>query len=89
VDQARRLLQQGERYAAEGNLAVARRYFGRAADLGLAIAATKMAETFDGDALARNGVRGVTPDPAEAANWRRRAQELAQQSGAPAPKASE
>jgi len=89
MDQARRLLQQGERYAAEGNLAVARRYFVRAADLGLAIAATKMAETFEGAALARNGVRGVSPNPAEAANWRRRAQDLAQQSGAPATKTSE
>jgi curved DNA-binding protein CbpA len=90
LDQARRLLRQGERYAAEGNLAVARQYFVRAADLGLAIAATKMAETFEADVLARHGVRGVKPDPAEAVNWRRRAQELdARQSEPPAPRASE
>jgi hypothetical protein len=76
LDQARRLLGQGERYAAEGNIAVARQYFVRAADLGLAIAATKMAETFEADMLARRGVRGVKPDPAEAVNWRRRAREL-------------
>jgi TPR repeat protein len=75
-DQARRLLQQGERYAADGNIAVARQYFVRAADLGLAIAATKMAETFEADVLARHGVHGVKPDPAQALNWRRRALEL-------------
>jgi curved DNA-binding protein CbpA len=90
LDQARRLLRQGERYAAEGNLAVARQYFVRAADLGLAIAATKMAETFEADVLARNGVRGVKPDPAEAGNWRRRALELdARQSEPSAPRAAE
>jgi TPR repeat protein len=76
LDQARRLLRQGERYTAEGNIAVARQYFVRAADLGLAIAATKMAETFEADVLARNGVHGVKPDPAEAVGWHRRALEL-------------
>jgi curved DNA-binding protein CbpA len=76
LDQARRLLRQGERYAAEGNIAVARQYFVRATDLGLAIAATKMAETFEADVLARRGVHGVKPDPAQAVNWRRRALEL-------------
>jgi hypothetical protein len=89
LDQARRLLQQGERYAAEGNIAVARQYFVRAADLGLATAATKMAETFEADVLARRGVHGVRPDPAQAVNWRRRALELdARQSRPPAPGAS-
>jgi len=76
LDQARRLLQQGERYAAEGNIATARQYFVRAADLGLATAATRMAETFEPDMLDRQRVRGVKPDPAEAAKWRQRALEL-------------
>jgi hypothetical protein len=90
LDQARRLLRQGERYAGEGNIAVARQYFVRAADLGLAIAATKMAETFEADVLARHGVHGVKPDPAQAVSWRRRALELdARQSELPAPGAPE
>lgn len=76
LDQARRFLAQGERHAAHGNIAVAREYFVRAADLGLAIAATRMAETFDADALARLGVRGVKPDPAQAERWHQRALEI-------------
>jgi curved DNA-binding protein CbpA len=76
LDQARRFLAQGERHVAQGNIAVAREYFVRAADLGLAIAATRMAETFDADALARYGVRGVKPDPAQAAQWHGRALDI-------------
>ena len=76
LDQARRLLQQGERYAAEGNIATARQYFVRAADLGLAMAATRMAETFEAALLERNRVHGLKPDPVEAATWRQRAFEL-------------
>jgi len=76
LDQARRLLQQGERYAAEGNIVTARQYFVRAADLGLAIAATRMAETFEAAVLDRHRVHGLKPDPAEAGSWRQRALEL-------------
>ena len=76
LDQARRFLAQGERYAGQGNIAVAREYFVRAADLGLAIAATRMAETFEADALARHRVHGVKPDPAQAESWHRRALDI-------------
>jgi hypothetical protein len=76
--QAERLVGQGDRQFANGNIAVARQYFARAADLGFAPAASKLADTFDAKVLARNGVHGVRPDPAEAEKWRRRAAELAQ-----------
>jgi TPR repeat protein len=76
--QAERLVGQGDRQFANGNIAIARQYFARAADLGFAPAASKLADTFDANVLARNGVHGVRPDPAEAEKWRKRAAELAQ-----------
>jgi curved DNA-binding protein CbpA len=76
--QAERLVGQGDRQFADGNIAIARLYFARAADLGFAPAAIKLADTFDAEVLARHGVHGVQPNPAEAQKWRRRAAELAQ-----------
>jgi TPR repeat protein len=76
--QAERLVGQGDRQFADGNVAIARQYFARAVDLGFAPAAIKLAETFDAKALARHGVHGVKPDPAQAEKWRRRASELGQ-----------
>jgi curved DNA-binding protein CbpA len=76
--QAERLVEQGDRQFANGNIAIARQYYARAADLGFAPAAIKLADTFDARVLARHGVHGVRPNPAEAEKWRRRAAELAQ-----------
>lgn len=76
--QAERLVGQGDRQFANGNVAIARQYYARAADLGFAPAAIKLADTFDAKVLARHGVHGVRPNPAEAEKWRRRAAELAQ-----------
>jgi curved DNA-binding protein CbpA len=76
--QAERLVGQGDRQFANGNVAIARQYYARAADLGFAPAAMKLADTFDAKVLARHGVHGVRPNPAEAEKWRRRAAELAQ-----------
>jgi curved DNA-binding protein CbpA len=76
--QAERLVGQGDRQLANGNVAIARQYYARAADLGFAPAAIKLADTFDAKVLARHGVHGVRPNPAEADKWRRRAAELAQ-----------
>jgi hypothetical protein len=75
-DQAERLARQGDRYLAQGNIAIARQYFARAADLGLAIAALKIAETYDPNELARLNVYGVKPNLAEARRWYQRAFEL-------------
>jgi DnaJ domain len=76
--QAERLVGQGDRQFANGNIAIARQYYARAADLGFAPAAIKLADTFDAKVLARHDVHGVRPNPAEVEKWRRRAAELAQ-----------
>ena len=76
LEQAERLVRQGDRYLAQGNIAIARQYFARAAALGLAMAALKIAETYDPDELARLNVYGVRPNPAEARRWYQRAFEL-------------
>jgi TPR repeat protein len=75
-DAAQRLVDIGDRHIAQGNIAIARQYYIRAANLGLATAAMKMAETQDPNELARWNVRGLKPDPAEAKRWYQRALEL-------------
>ncbi|HEU0159345.1 MAG TPA: hypothetical protein VFR00_08525 [Hyphomicrobiaceae bacterium] len=74
--EAERLVSRGERHLADGNITIARQYFLRASELGLATAALKMAETHDARALAGINVRGLVPDPAEAKKWYERALEL-------------
>jgi TPR repeat protein len=76
IDAAQRLVELGDRHMSQGNVAIAREYYARAADLGLATAALKMAETQDPKELARFNVRGVKPDLAEAQRWYQRALEL-------------
>jgi DnaJ-like protein len=76
--QAERLVGQGDRQFANGNIAIARQFYVRAVDLGFAPAASKLADTFDAKVLARHGVHGVRPNPAEAEKWRKRAAELEQ-----------
>jgi hypothetical protein len=76
--QAERLVAQGDRQFANGNVAIARQFYVRATDLGFAPAASKLADTFDAKVLARHGVHGVRPNPAEVEKWRRRAAELGQ-----------
>ena len=74
--QADRLVGKGEDYLARGDIAVARQYFERAAELGLPIAALRMAETQDPRELARRGVHGVKANLDEARRWYQRALEL-------------
>jgi DnaJ-domain-containing protein 1 len=76
IAQAVRLVGQGERYRANGNIAVAREYFARAADLGLAAAALKMAETHDPRELSAANLYGPKANPAEARKWYERAMAL-------------
>ena len=73
---ARKLVEQGERYLAMGNLAIARQFFERAADIGYAPGALKLAATFDPIELAQLGARSVAPNLAEARKWYERAREL-------------
>lgn len=74
--QAGRLVGKGEGYLARGDIAIARQYFERAAELGLPIAALRMAETQDPRELARRGVHGVKANLDEARRWYQRALEL-------------
>lgn len=73
---AERLVVQGERFLAQGNIAVARQYFQRAAEAGLAQGAIRMAATYDPVELARLQAQGVVSDRTEARKWYERAREL-------------
>jgi hypothetical protein len=70
------LLNQGKQFIAVGDVATARTVLQRAADAGVATAALALAETFDPAVLARQGVRGLNGDAAQARRWYARAQEL-------------
>jgi TPR repeat protein len=76
IAQADRLVRRGEASLAQGNIAVARQYFVRAAELGHAAAAFRVAETYDPLELARRNIRGVVADSSEAQRWYERARTL-------------
>jgi hypothetical protein len=73
---AERLLAKGEEYFASGNILGARDFFERAADVGLAAAALRLAATFDPAELQRAEAKGVVADRALARKWYERAREL-------------
>lgn len=75
-ERAEKLMTQGERFLVQGNIAIARQFFQRAADVGFAPAAIRLASTYDPGELSRLGVQGVVPDRAEARKWYERAREL-------------
>lgn len=70
---AERMVAQGDRFKDNGNVSVARQYYQRAADAGLAAGAMKLAETYDPAELDRIAVQGVVAQPAEAKRWYERA----------------
>jgi hypothetical protein len=70
------LLAQGETYLAHGKVEAARQFFERAAEIGLAAAALRLAETYDPAELERLDTRGVVPDRALARQWYERAEQL-------------
>jgi curved DNA-binding protein CbpA len=74
--QAERMLDKGQQFLARGNIVIAREYFVRAAELGLAIAALRQGETHDPEELGGSEVHGLKQDPAEAKKWYARAVEL-------------
>lgn len=73
---AERFLARGEHEAEQGNIAAARQFYLRAAQLGLARGAMLLAATYDPRELARMGVQGMQPNVAEARKWYERAREL-------------
>jgi hypothetical protein len=71
------LLEKGRESARLGNILIARQFYLRAADKGLAEAALALAATYDARELSRlKGASGVTPDPDQARKWYGRAMEL-------------
>jgi hypothetical protein len=74
--EAVQLVESGNRQLSRGNIVVARQNFARAADQGLAVAAARLADTFEARTISRLGVRGVKADQSEARKWRDRALEL-------------
>jgi len=75
-ERAIRLVKKGDEQLAEGNIAAARLFYERAADVGLAQGAMALAGTFDASELAQLGVRGIQPDAKQARRWYERAQQL-------------
>jgi Glycosyl transferase family 2 len=73
---ATKMIARGERELADGNIAVARQFFLRGAEAGLARGALLLASTYDANELARMGVRGVQASSAVARIWYERAREL-------------
>jgi TPR repeat protein len=71
-----RLINRGQQHLAQGNVAVARQYFLRAASAGSAAGALRLAETYDPRQLAQLRVVGLAADLAEARKWYERARDL-------------
>jgi hypothetical protein len=63
-------------YLAAGNVVGARDFFERAAELGLAAAALRLAATYDPIELQRLKVQSIVPDPVLARKWYERARDL-------------
>jgi TPR repeat protein len=66
----------GERDLEQGNIALARQFFLRAAEAGLARAALLLAATYDPRELSRMRAQGIQANPALARKWYERAREL-------------
>ncbi len=71
--QAERFAMNGDRNLAQGNIVIARQYYLRAANLGVASAAVKFAATHDPHEMAQLGVVGMIANPDEARRWYQRA----------------
>ncbi len=75
-ERAVKLVQRGEQELVNGNVAQARAFFIRAAEVGLAHGAIMMGSTYDPGELARLKVQGVQANAAEARKWYEKAREL-------------
>lgn len=75
--QAEKYVQRGDEAIAGGNITVARMFYQRAAEVGLAQGALSLATTYDPNELTRwTVVGGVQPDPEKARKWYEKAYEL-------------
>jgi glycosyl transferase family 2 len=71
-----KMIARGERELADGNVSVARQFFLRAAEAGIARGALLLASTYDAHEYVRLRIQGVQPNPGEARKWYKRAHEL-------------
>jgi hypothetical protein len=72
----KRLIKQGEQFAATGDLVTARLVFQRAAEAGDATAALAMGASYDPIVLAKLGFWGIRADVAKARSWYEKAKEF-------------
>ena len=70
------LLERGDAMLGLGDVSAARGCFVRAAELGIGIAALKVADTYDPAFIAEHNLRGIKADPVEAETWYRKAQSM-------------
>jgi hypothetical protein len=75
-EEIRLLVQQGEKFASDGDIVTARMLFERAAKAGDAPAALALAASYDPIVLARAGVLGIDTDVEKARLWYQKAQNL-------------
>jgi TPR repeat protein len=75
-EEGERFVARGEYYLAAGDIAVAREFFLRAADAGIARGALLLASTYDPNELVGPHVVGVQPNIAIARKWYERAEAL-------------
>jgi hypothetical protein len=75
-ESAEKMVVRGEKDLEQGNIALARQFFLRAAEAGLARGALLLAATYDPRELARLRAQGVQANPAMARQWYERAREL-------------
>jgi hypothetical protein len=75
-EEIRLLVQQGEKFASDGDIVTARMLFERAAKAGDAPAALALAASYDPIVLARAGVLGIDTDVEKARLWYQKAENL-------------
>jgi hypothetical protein len=73
---AEAMVKRGDLFLQQGNIAVARQFFRRAADMGLAVGALRLGATFDPVELDTMRIAGLEGDPKEARTWYERARAL-------------
>ncbi len=76
------LVTRGDDFLKAGDIASARLFYERAAEMGGGAAALRLGATFDPGVLSRAGIRGTPADPAQAMSWYRRARELGEAAAA-------
>jgi hypothetical protein len=76
AERAAWMITRGERDLADGNVAMARQFFLRGAEAGLARGALLLASTYDAHEFARLHIQGVQPNAQMARFWYRRARQL-------------